>query len=139
MADISDWGPAAWTYLHAVTFSYPVTPGPHDAEHYRCFFELVGSTLPCATCQDHYNAYVTMHPPRTATRDTLVKWLIDVHNAVRRRQGKSALTYGVATRNILGGARRRRHTAIILASVLVVGAVGVAVAGVVLSMKHECP
>ena len=74
-----------------------------------------------------------------ASRDALVRWLVDVHNAVRRRQGKRALAYGAATRHILGGARRRRRTATVLASALVVAAVGVAVAGVVVTMHQRCP
>ena len=134
MADIVDWGPAAWTYLHAVTYSFPDMPTAQDMAHYRRFFELVGTTLPCASCSEHYNAYIITHPPATSSRKDLVRWLIDVHNAVRHRQNKTTLTYGEATRDILGGAARRRRTAVVVASVLVAAAIVIVVVGIVLAV-----
>ena len=106
--DILDWGPAAWQYLHAVSLSFPNVPSEKDKETYGRFFVDVGRTLPCTTCQEHYARFIAEHPPATLSRETLVRWLIDVHNDVRRRQGKSTLTYDVARARVQSSPRVKR-------------------------------
>ena len=135
--DIVDWGPAAWTYLHAVSYSFPAEPTHQDAAEYGRFFVDVGKTLPCLTCRKHYEAFCTLHPPALASRGTLVRWVIDVHNDVRTRQGKLTLGYGAATRDIIGGKRRRRREAVVVASVLVGAAVTVVVIGIIFTLYQQ--
>ncbi len=32
---VSVWGPVAWTFLHTVSFNYPLNPTAEDKKHYR--------------------------------------------------------------------------------------------------------
>ena len=34
---VSVWGPLMWTYLHIMSFNYPVHPSEEDKKHYRDF------------------------------------------------------------------------------------------------------
>ena len=34
---VSVWGPIAWTFLHTLSFNYPINPTPEDKIHYRDF------------------------------------------------------------------------------------------------------
>ena len=100
--DADRWGPAGWTYLHAVTLSYPDAPSDLDRVHYRQFFDLVGKTLPCVACRHHFSEALHTTPPDLTSRAALTDWLISVHNGVRRRQGKPTIDGDDAMRHIHG-------------------------------------
>jgi len=34
---VSVWGPLMWTYLHIMSFNYPIHPSEEDKNHYRDF------------------------------------------------------------------------------------------------------
>ena len=54
------WGPAGWIFLHCIAQNYPEEPTIEQKEHYRSFFRLVGTVLPCAYCRDSYNEYINL-------------------------------------------------------------------------------
>ena len=78
----NEWGPGAWTFLHACTFAQEKNIPPEQQERLRTFFNLVGHMLPCSQCQKHYREYVEKHPVPTETREKLTRWLVDLHNQV---------------------------------------------------------
>lgn len=96
----SVWGPSAWTFLHYITLSYPKCPTEKDKYNMRIFLENLQHVLPCDTCKIHYKDNIEIHYPLTDevlnTKENLVKWLIDLHNSVNKRIGKSILSYDEA-------------------------------------------
>ncbi len=84
------WGPPAWDFLHTITFNYPYRPTHQEKIKTIMFFETLGDMLPCQSCREHYQENLAKYPVRKAVsdRDTLVKWLIHIHNQVNRLLGK---------------------------------------------------
>ena len=91
--DPNIWGPPSWLFLHSVTLNYPQNPTPQDQEDFRIFFDSLKHVLPCPTCKEHYAKNLTLKPINLKNRDTLVNWLIDVHNSVNVSNGKRKLPY----------------------------------------------
>jgi hypothetical protein len=91
----SIWGPSAWMFLHSVTFTYPVHPSEKDKRRYKDFFEQLCYVLPCKDCCLHYQKELTNTglEQAIASRDSLTRWLVDVHNNVNERLGKRVVTY----------------------------------------------
>jgi hypothetical protein len=92
--DVRIWGPEAWNFMHAVTFSYPKSnPTTEEQNNTRNFFKYVGNVLPCLTCRYHFALMLEQHPPDLQNRETLSKWLVDRHNDVNKRLNKPTLPY----------------------------------------------
>jgi len=49
------WGPILWTFLHIVSFNYPVRPTSQDQMNYYMFMIALGNVLPCGKCRDNYS------------------------------------------------------------------------------------
>tara|TARA_B100000683_G_scaffold77283_1_gene76425 strand:- start:9847 stop:10296 length:450 start_codon:yes stop_codon:yes gene_type:complete len=88
MSAIDSWGPALWRFLHASSFAFPEAPNPTRRTHMLDFLSVVGRVLPCATCRSHYEEYIRSNLDERAvqSRDTLVRWVLDLHNSVNRRR-----------------------------------------------------
>ena len=91
--DRSLWGPGAWLFLHSVTFAYPTNPSDVDKREMTRFFSSVGRWLPCAKCRNHFQNALKTSPPNVDSRESLSRWLCDVHNEVNARLGKPTLSY----------------------------------------------
>ena len=94
------WGPPGWFFLHTVAQGYPVNPTQFDADNdqvpgttaarYRATFEGLGHVLPCKYCRLSYNQYIgelPMTPAVMADRNSLTRWLWEIHNKVNRKLG----------------------------------------------------
>ena len=91
------WGGPAWTFLHAVTFGYPINPTEIIKNQYKDFFISLGNVLPCKYCRESYIKFITEGETAIlsndlANRETLTHWLYRVHNAVNR---KLDVDYGI--------------------------------------------
>ena len=91
------WGPALWTSLHCITFGYPIEPTDEQKKQYKNFFKSVGNILPCKYCRDSYNKFIKeegsiLNNSVLENRDTLSKWLYNLHNKVNDKLG---MDYGV--------------------------------------------
>lgn len=96
MPDPNFWGPALWTSMHNITFYYPEDPTEDQKMQYRDFFTSIKYVLPCETCREHYEKNIEKNFPLNAAlknRDTLSRWLVDLHNAVNRRLNKPVIPY----------------------------------------------
>jgi len=103
--NIRVWGPNAWNYFHAVTFTYPNHPTKEDMEAARAFFHSQKRLLPCARCREHYTKMLDdTYPiePHLSSRDTLSRWAVNVHNSVNKRLGKIEIPYDVVRELYLG-------------------------------------
>lgn len=91
--NISEWGPALWQSLHAISFAYPDTPSPSDQSAYYNFFTALQYVIPCVKCRGHYATMLAESPIRLESREALARWLVDRHNEVNVRTGKATLRY----------------------------------------------
>ena len=92
------WGPHGWNFLHYVSLGYPQEPTENDKRYYKDFYTSLQNVLPCATCQGNYKKNLSELPIDNAlqSRDTLVKWVIDIHNKVNKETNKRELGYDEA-------------------------------------------
>lgn len=53
-------------------------------------FQSLTGTLPCKKCQEHWKENLKKYPiqPHLDSRDSLTKWLVDMHNRVNKQTGK---------------------------------------------------
>lgn len=86
------WGPGTWLFLHSVTLNYPKNPTIHDKEQVIKFFNIVGQMLPCRYCRENFERHLRRYPIRADSRETLIVWLIDVHNLVNIHLNKPVLS-----------------------------------------------
>lgn len=93
---VSEWGPAAWNFLHTCTFSYPEKPTIEEQNDAERLFVSLKHLLPCSSCRDHYSSEIDQHPPDTRSQSTLSNWLVDLHNRVNLRLGKKTMDYQTA-------------------------------------------
>jgi hypothetical protein len=89
----SQWGPAAWLFLHSVSFQYPETPNDQEKNNYKIFFESLQNILPCPNCREHYQKNLKENPMNLESRESLIKWVIDLHNLVNQKNSKKEYSY----------------------------------------------
>ena len=93
----SVWGPPMWHSLHTISFNYPVKPTKDDKENYYNYFKYLRFILPCRYCRDNLiNNYKKLKfgKSKFKNRDTLSRFVYDLHEEVNRMLGKkSGLTY----------------------------------------------
>ena len=49
------WGPAAWHFLHTVSYSFPESPTTLEKHTYGEFLLVFGKVLPCKMCRDNFS------------------------------------------------------------------------------------
>ena len=88
----SIWGPELWTVLHSSaerigSKSLSRLPG----EELRIWSTLLSSlrySLPCPQCKKHYTDYFSSHPMPQWNKDTMRRWLFELHQRVNEKNGK---------------------------------------------------
>ena len=86
----SEWGQAAWKFLHIASYAMPETE--YDVLGIRNAITHFGSLLPCEECKTHYNNYIDdNNPTRVETQADFQKYLVDLHNDVNTRLGKKTV------------------------------------------------
>lgn len=97
MFRFASWGTPFWQVLHAVTFNYPPEPTASDKTRMRAFIQLVPYLLPCGLCGQHFFSMLQTDEPLTdaalASRDTLARWMVRVHNRVNKRLHKAEVRF----------------------------------------------
>jgi hypothetical protein len=91
------WGPAAWHFLHTMSFNYPVTPSHQDKVNYRNHILGLRNVLPCGKCRANLKENFKKLPLRMAdmkSRETFSKYIFNLHELINTMLGKkSNLTY----------------------------------------------
>ena len=90
------WGPAAWKFFETVAFGYPDNPSAAEKAAAVDFFSSLVYLLPCAKCKIHFAQNIKNLPINAESRDTLSRWVVDVHNIVNDSLGKPIVPYSVA-------------------------------------------
>ena len=94
------WGPHGWYFLHSITLAYPDNPTNDDKMYHKNFFESLKNILPCEKCRNHYDQTLTTYPieKHLENKESLFKWLVDVHNRVNIDNGKREYSYDEVTK-----------------------------------------
>ena len=48
------WGSESWSFLHNITFNYPLKPNTKEKINFYKYFKYLGNVLPCNECNHHY-------------------------------------------------------------------------------------
>ena len=97
------WGESAWDFIHFVTLGYPENPTDDDKERYYQYFHALKYVLPCGKCRNNMSQHLKKNPLSDevlSSRQSLVKWGIDLHNIVNYYTGKTMLSYTEAMTEI---------------------------------------
>ena len=94
------WGPHGWYFLHSITLAYPDNPTDDDKTYHKNFFESLKNILPCEKCRNHYIQNLNIYPidNHLENKESLFKWLVDVHNRVNIDNGKREYSYDEVTK-----------------------------------------
>ena len=89
------WGPHGWKFMHYVSLGYPDNPTNDQKTLYKNFYYSLQDVLPCEKCRINYKKNIKEHPIDThlENKDSLVKWVIDIHNKVNEELNKPKLEY----------------------------------------------
>jgi len=86
------WGPSTWYVLHLLSLTWKQELVPL----YIRFLTLMSKTIPCIICRRHFNRNIRKTGGivnNCRDKDRMIKWVIDSHNMVNRKNGKKVYTY----------------------------------------------
>ena len=91
------WGPAAWHFIHMLSFNYPVNPTIENKKHYRDFVYNLRNILPCKYCRINLTNNLKKKPLlmcHMKNRETFSRYIYELHELVNKMLGKkSNLSY----------------------------------------------
>ena len=94
---VSVWGPVAWTFLHTVSFNYPLNPTAEDKKHYRDLILNLQNVLPCGVCRKNLKTNFKTNPLKNSdmkSRETFSRYVYELHEIVNKLLNKkSNLSY----------------------------------------------
>ena len=133
-SDLTQWGPCAWNTLHLWAHTYPRAPSVDEQAAMRTLLHLFAHHLPCPRCRRHFEALLhdTLTDEALASRDSLVAFTNDAHNAVNARLGKRVYTLAEHYRVYR---HRRPSTPVFFPAALV--PIALVVAAVVVTHHHR--
>lgn len=99
------WGPGLWLFMTLVAANYPLNPTKRDAMRYFTFFYNLQYILPCKTCRQEYSKMLTTSNDRITlemfsrqrhdlpgdARRRVFQWVVDIHDRVNTRLGKTSV------------------------------------------------
>ena len=78
-------------FLHSITLNYPENPTEEQKQTYKTFFESLSGVLPCPGCSEHYKQHFNKYPIQLDNKNSLTKWLMQIHNEVNKSIGKNIM------------------------------------------------
>ena len=92
------WGPHGWKFMHYISLGYPINPSENDKLNYKNFYYSLQYILPCEKCQINYRKNILENPIDNFLKDreSLTKWVIDIHNKVNLETNKPIYDYDEA-------------------------------------------
>ena len=107
--DPNIWGPHAWKFMHFVSLGYPENPTQNNKHLYKNFYYSLKDILPCEKCRNNYTKNITENPidQHLENKDSLIKWVIDIHNKVNLELNKPTLEYQEATELYLNATKEQ--------------------------------
>ena len=93
----SSWGPLMWTYLHIMSFNYPIKPTKEQKNKYKQFLLNLQYTLPCKYCRINLKNNFKKYPLKSnifENRENFSRYIYNLHELINKMLGKkSGLTY----------------------------------------------
>ena len=93
----SVWGPAAWHFIHSISFNYPVKPTSQDKKNYRNFVYNLRHVLPCKYCRINLTNNFKKKPLlmcHMRNRATFSRYIYELHELINKMLNKkSHLSY----------------------------------------------
>jgi hypothetical protein len=89
------WGPKTWFFLESAAMAYPVSPTDNEKTSAKYLLLSLRDMLPCETCRINYTSYLketldgNYLDDVVKDRDSLLTFIIDVHNDVRTKNGQT--------------------------------------------------
>jgi hypothetical protein len=94
---VSVWGPLQWTFLHTMSFNYPVNPTPEEKKHYRDYVINLQYVLPCKYCRINLKNNFKKKPLQMchmANREKFSRYIYELHETINKMLNKkSNLSY----------------------------------------------
>jgi hypothetical protein len=91
------WGPLLWTFIHTMSFNYPVNPTQEDKTHYKDYVYNLRYVLPCKYCRINLTNNLKNKPLslcHMANRETFSRYIYELHELVNKMlKKKSGLSY----------------------------------------------
>jgi hypothetical protein len=96
--DPTIFGPSLWFVLHNGATAYPALPTPYVREGMRQLLTTMPLLVPCATCREHFYAFLKACDLNAAvqSRESLFAFLVAAHNYVNARYGKPTMSVAEA-------------------------------------------
>ena len=93
------WGPHYWFFLHTMARTYPDKPNDVIKRKYYDLLTNFPLFIPHRALADQMASWLDKFPvqPYLASRASLEKWVLFLHNKVNRQMGKDELTMEEAT------------------------------------------
>src|SRR5258707_12407638 len=95
-SDPRKFGEGAWLSIHIMAY-YAIT---QDLQKTFCTsVRQIGSNLPCHTCRNHSNQYISDHPPENAISNdpkSMFEWSVNFHNNASIIAGHPIVDWKVA-------------------------------------------
>ncbi len=84
------WGNESWSFLHNITFNYPLEPNTKEKINFYKYFKYLGNVLPCKECKHHYKILFQYINIKLFLDDrySLIWWLFIIHNLINKRLNK---------------------------------------------------
>ena len=79
--------------MHAVAFTYPEEPTPHERKQYIDFFKSLEGVIPCPQCRVHYGKHIKSTPIQAEDTDDMARWVYDLHDKVNKKNGKTSPSF----------------------------------------------
>lgn len=79
------WGPLMWTFLHTMSFNYPVNPTKKDKKKYRDFIFSLVHVLPCRYCRINLKNNLKKKPllvKHMKDRESFSRYIYELHEVV---------------------------------------------------------
>lgn len=92
------WGPKTWFFLESVAIGYPTNPTADEKTSMKNLLVALKDLLPCLSCRLNYASYLdeTIEgnyldylDKIVSDRETLITFIVDLHNDVRVRNGQT--------------------------------------------------
>lgn len=88
------FGPSLWFILHNGSVSYPTYPTKFVQNGMKQLLLNIPLLIPCLTCREHFYSFIRTSniDDAISSREKLFKFMVDAHNYVNVRYGKTPMT-----------------------------------------------
>jgi hypothetical protein len=100
-ASAKTWGPHYWFFMMSVALSYPDFPNETTRRKYYDFFTNFSYFIPDPDMSTRFSEMLDRFPitPYLASKDSLVRWVVFIHNKYNEMLGKHEISLDEALAN----------------------------------------